>query len=160
MAENLSWVLPVITLSVSLSSAIIALFTYRRVSTKHLSKTIDFHKEINANQGLALFNINGSGSVQRLELNGEGRKGTKIVLKIDGESCLSESCASLSQRNSKFLTHVNLAFPEVRSYRFSIEMDLDKKFYSRLELFIDNKEENTPFTASGRVHYTFEKKPF
>jgi len=93
-------------------------------------------------------------------MNTEGRKQAKFIINLDGETSLSESCASLSQRNSKFLTQINLAFPDVKIYRFSIEMDLDKKFYNHLELFINNQEENTPFTASGRVHYPLRRNLF
>ena len=159
MAENLSWLLPIITLSVSLSSAIIALFTYRRVSTKHLSKTPDFSNEVKANEKIRLLNIVGSGTFQRLEISADGSRRAKIILVLDNETCLIESLASLSEKKSKYLTQDYSTFVG-NTTRFSVEVNLEKNFFKSLELFIDNKDEDIPISVNGRVHFTLEKKPF
>ena len=160
MIETLSWILPFFTLIISLISITIALFTYRQVSTKHISKTEIFEKRIESFKELEIFNIQGSGSVERMEIKADGRRTSEIILKIDNEIAVSESRDRLKERNSNFLSYDNTVSSPVRTYKFYIEMDMQKRFHKSLALVIDNKKEDTPFLVGGKVYYTLEKKRF
>jgi hypothetical protein len=166
MGEFGNWV-PIISLLVTAISVLVGILTYRRVSRKYYSRTMHFPKEIKPKENRILFEINGTGTLQRVEMTAAGSPDAKITISVDHLVFLRETFRSLYAKGSSYIRIFMLPNPQGIG-QFSIEMDLQKNFFKSIEMSIENRHETETLTVRGTVHYNiyeprfrfrFKKKP-
>jgi hypothetical protein len=89
MSEITNWV-PIIGVLISAFSLLVAILTYLKVSRKYMSKKLHTVKEIKPTEERVLFNINGTGSLQKIEMTAKGSSRAMITLTVDGEVTMRE----------------------------------------------------------------------
>jgi hypothetical protein len=160
MSELGNWIIPLLSLLIPACSLVIAVLTYLRVSRKYSSETLHFTKEIMPEKEQTLFNIEGTGILQRLEMTAKGSPYAMITLIVDGLVCMKESFNSLRIKGSHYITEFRLPNPHTEG-EFSIEIDLQKNFFKNLELMITNTNSESLFLkVNGTVHYDFYEARF
>lgn len=160
MSELGNWIIPILSLLIAACSLVVAVLAYLRVSRKYSSKTLHFPKEIMPEKEQSLFNIEGTGSLRRLEMTAKGSPYAMITLIVDGLVCMKESFDSLKRKGSHYITEFRLPNPHTEG-EFSIEMDLQKDFFKNLELVITNtNSDSLSLKVRGTVHYDFYEARF
>jgi hypothetical protein len=160
MSELGNWTVPLLSLLISACSLVVAVLTYLRVSRKYSSKTLHFEKEIMPEKEQTLFNIEGTGSLRRLEMTAKGRPYAMITLIVDDLVCMKESFDSLNGKGSPYITAFKLPNPYAEG-EFSIEIDLQENFFKNLELMITNTNSGSLLLkARGTVHYDIHETRF
>lgn len=123
------------------------------VSKKSLPKTVHFKEAIKPNKEKTMFDIQGKGSFQKLEVTAEGSKYSMIALLVDDEMCLEESFDSLSLKSSRYVRRFFVPNPQSPIGRFAIDIDLPRNFFKNLKFSVTNKHENIDLQIKGTVHY-------
>jgi hypothetical protein len=160
MSELGDWIIPLLSLFIAACSLVVAVWTYLRVFRKYSSKTLFFVKEIMPEKEQTLFNIDGTGSLQRLEMTAKGSPYAMITLIVDGLICMKESFDSLNRKRSHYIPEFRLTIPHTQG-EFSIEIDLQKDFFKNLELMITNtNSDSLSLKVRGTVHYDFYEARF
>lgn len=111
MSELGNWTVPLLGLLISACSLLVAVLTYLRVSRKYSSKALHFEKEIMPEKEQTLFNIEGTGSLRRLEMTAKGRPYAMITLIVDDLVCMKESFDSLYGKGSSYINTFELPNP-------------------------------------------------
>lgn len=155
---DFSLILPILSFVIATISTIVAILTYLRVSRKYHSKTLHLSKEIKPRQEETVFRINGTGSLQKLDITVHGRENATITLIVDGEVFLSGSFGDLRNKDSHYLK--SFGFTSRGTVEIALEVDLPKNFFKSLELLLNNKSEDEPAKAIGTLHYDIYEPRF
>lgn len=158
MSEFGNWI-PILSLLITAISVAVAILTYRRVSRKYYSRAMHFPKEIKPKEDRTLFDINGTGILQRVEMTATGSPDAKITISVDHLVFLGETFRSLYAKGSSYIRTFILPNPQGTG-QFSIEMDLQKNFFENIELSIENRHETEPLIVKGIVHYNIYEPRF
>lgn len=122
------------------------------MTRKYLSRTIHFQENIKPKEETTLFNIEGTGSFQKLEITAKGSEYSSITLLIDDEVCLQETFDSLNKKASRYITRYSRPSGEPIG-KFAVEIDLQKNFFKSLKFSATNKHASLGMQIKGTVHY-------
>jgi hypothetical protein len=150
MSEFVTWI-PLLSLLVGVISAIVAVLTYLRVTRKYISEAYPFSIEIKPKTQDIIFAIKGTGVLQKIEFTAKGSAESIVKISVDNIVFLNETFISLLFRKSKYLTVQHGLMNWMGQFDF--DMNLQKNYFKKIELSIENKHQSTVMTINGIVHY-------
>jgi hypothetical protein len=148
MSEFVSWI-PIIALVISSISAAIGFLTYRRVSRKYYSRTVSFNGEIKPKENVIMFDIRGSGLLQKIGIKSLGSPYVLISIDIDGLSVFRKTIMELYQESSTYLRQ--FSFGNIQDGSCSLEMALNKNFYKNIKVSTENQHTQVIQKISGNI---------
>lgn len=124
------------------------------MSRKYVPKSLHFKEKIHPKKEVTLFNIEGTGSFQRLEIGGNGSVNCMITLLIDNEVFLDETFQKLHSKSSKYITKYVQPNPLSNTGQFGIEINLPITFFKKVRLYA---KADMLSEIEGTVQYTIHE---
>jgi len=151
--------IPVLSLLVGIISTIVAILTYLRVTRKYISEAYPFSIELKPKKQDIIFTIKGTGVLQKIEFTAKGSAESILKLSVDNIVFLNETFMSLILGKSKYLT-VPLGVVMNGMGQFDFDMNLQKNYFKKIELSIENKHQSNVMTINGIAHYNILEPRF
>jgi hypothetical protein len=150
--------LTLLSIVIGAISATMATLTYLRVSRKFHSKTMQLSIVIKPQQEQTIFDIDGIGSLQRLDIGVRGMTDTRLALFVDGEVFLENSLLNLCRTDSLY-TRSYTVMPNGLCL-VDVEVNLTENFFKNLRLLLNNKSKDEPAKVAGTLNYNIYEPRF
>lgn len=124
-----------------------------KVKPEYVSKAVPFEDNISPNKEKTLFEVEGKGSFQRLEIQARGNPDSKMILEIDDNVLWRKSFAELYQEASRYLRKYVLLDPARRDGTFAIELDLPTDFFKNSGFSVKNHDANSDLEIKGTAYF-------
>ena len=121
---------------------------YIIVTSKLFPKTIDFYKEINPNEAVAISTIDGLGIIKKIEMSTTENNESFIDMIIDQTSFMVVSF------NTKATIQSGNLDPKIKN--LNIELNLNKKFRKNFTIFFQNRSETAAY-LNGNINFEIKK---
>jgi hypothetical protein len=157
MTEFVTYI-PVLSLLVGILSVIVAILTYLRVTRKYISDAYPFSIEIKPIKQDIIFSIKGTGVLQKIEFTAKGSAESIVKLSVDNIVFLNETFMRLLFRKSKYLTVQHGLMNWIGQFDF--DMNLQKNYFKKIELSIENKHQSNVMIINGIVYYNILEPRF
>ena len=120
---------------------------YVIVKSKLFPKTLDFHKEINPNEGVTISSIEGSGIIKKIEMS-ITENNQSIMNMIVDQTSLVEVCFDRTTIQDSKLNSLEK--------NLNVKINLSKKFEKNFTIFFQNRSENVVH-LNGNIAYEIKK---
>lgn len=149
MSEFTDWI-PLFSLLLAGILGIFTIFTYRRVSKKYYSRTVSFNDYIEPNGILTLLDVEGSGLLQKIELEAWENLLGLIIIESDNTTIFRKTLQELNAQQSSYVRFFG-------SGHCSLEMPLDKNFYKKIKIQFKNQNEKDKLEVKGNIAINIDR---